>query len=56
MKRVKSANQKIEASIDVADRWGKFDKAILDAALSRIVKAAEKIDREVDDLLAKARK
>ena len=56
MKRVKATRQKIEALNDAAERNGKLDKATLDAALSRILKAAEEIDREVDDLLAKARK
>lgn len=56
MKTVKATRQKIEALQDAAERNGKLDKATIDRALTRIVKAAEDINREVDALLAKARK
>jgi hypothetical protein len=56
MKTVKATRQKIEALHDAAERNAKLDKATIDRALTRIVKAAQDIDREVDELLAKARK
>jgi len=56
MKSVKATRQKIEALNEAAGRNGKMDKATMDRALSRILKAAEEINREVDALLAKARK
>jgi hypothetical protein len=52
MKRVKSTGRRDKASC----LSGKLDKATIDRALDRILKAAEEINREVDDLLAKARK
>jgi hypothetical protein len=56
MKTVKATRQKIEALNDAAKRNGKLDKAAIDQALTRILKAAEEINREVDALLTKARK
>jgi hypothetical protein len=53
---VKATRQKIEALNEAAGRNGKMDRATMDRALSRILKAAEEINREVDALLAKARK
>jgi ferritin-like metal-binding protein YciE len=55
MKTVKTTQQKIEALNEASERNGKLDKAVLDEALDRILKAAQEINREVDDLLAKAR-
>jgi hypothetical protein len=56
MKTAKTTRQKLEALNDASVRNGKLDKAALDQALTRILKAAEEINREVDALLAKARK
>ena len=56
VKAVKATRLKIEALNEAAERNGNLDKAALDRALTRIVKAAEAINREVDELLAKARK
>ena len=56
MKSVKATRQKIEALNEAAGRNGKMDRATMDRALSRILKAAEEINREVDALLTKARK
>lgn len=50
MKTVKATGKKLESR-----RNGKLDKATVDQALDRILKAADEINREVDDLLAKAR-
>ncbi|MFI5352368.1 MAG: hypothetical protein ACHQZS_05325 [Candidatus Binatales bacterium] len=56
VKAVKASRQRIEALTEVAHRNGKLDKATIDRSLDRILKAAQKINREVDDLLAKARR
>ncbi|HVN29603.1 MAG TPA: hypothetical protein VMT64_13990 [Candidatus Binataceae bacterium] len=56
MKAVKATRQKIDALNEGAKRNGKLDKATMDRALNRILRAAEEINREVDELLAKARK
>ena len=56
MKAVKASRQRIEALTEVAHQNGKLDKATIDRSLDRILKAAQKINREVDDLLAKARR
>ena len=56
MKTVKETGRKIEALHEAAEHNGKLDKATLDRAWTRIVKAAEEINREVDELLTKARK
>ncbi len=56
MKAVKASRQKIEALPEIAHHNGKLDKATIDRSLERILKAARKINREVDDLLAKARR
>jgi hypothetical protein len=56
VKSVKATRQKIEALSQAAERNGKMDKATMDRALTRILKAAEEINREVDALLVKARK
>lgn len=55
MKTVKTTHQKIEVLNEASQRNGKLDKAVLDEALDRILKAAQEINREVDDLLVKAR-
>jgi hypothetical protein len=55
MKTVKSTHEKIEALNEAAQQNGKLDKATLNQALDRILKAAQEINQEVDDLLAKAR-
>jgi hypothetical protein len=56
MKAVKATRQKIDALNEGAKRNGKLGQATMDRALDRILKAAEEINREVDELLAKARK
>jgi uncharacterized protein Yka (UPF0111/DUF47 family) len=56
VKTVKATGKKIEALQEAEKLNGKLDKASLDQALARIVKAAEEINHEVDQLLAKARK
>ena len=56
MKTVKATHRKIEALNDAVQRNGKLDKATLDQALDRILKAAQEINREVNALLAKARR
>jgi hypothetical protein len=55
MKTVKSTHEKIEALNEAAQQNGKLDKATLNQALDRILKAAQQINQEVDDLLTKAR-
>ena len=54
MKTVKATHQDLEALNEASQRNGKLDKAVLDSALDRILKAAQEINREVSDLLAKA--
>jgi len=56
MKTVKATGQKVEALSKAAQHNGNLDKHALDQALTKIVKAAEEINREVDQLLTKARK
>jgi hypothetical protein len=56
MKAAKATQQKIQALAEVQQRGnGKLDKAAVDRGLDRILKAARTINREVDELLAKAR-
>jgi len=56
MKAAKATHQKIQALAEVQQRGnGKLDKAAVDRGLARILKAARTINREVDELLAKAR-
>jgi hypothetical protein len=55
MKTVKATHRNLEALSDAAQQNGKLDKVALDQALDRILKSAEEINREVDELLAKAR-
>ena len=55
MKTAKAMHRKIEALNEATQQNGKLDKAALDQALDRILKAALEINREVNDLLAKAR-
>jgi hypothetical protein len=52
MKTVKATHRKIEAVNEAAQQNGKLDTAALD----RILKAAQEINREVADLVAKARR
>ncbi|MGA2409572.1 MAG: hypothetical protein ABSG46_04170 [Candidatus Binataceae bacterium] len=56
MKSVKATHEKIKALTEASERNGKLDKAALDQALDRILKAAQAINHEVNDLLAKARR
>ncbi len=56
MKTVKATHREIEALNEAAQQNGKLDKAALDQALDRILKAAREINREVTDLLAKTRR
>ncbi len=56
MKAVKASRQKIEALTGVVHQNGKLNKATIDRSLDRILRAARKINREVDDLLARARR
>jgi hypothetical protein len=53
MKTVKAMHGEIEALNEATQQNGKLDKAALDQALDRILKAAREINREVNDLLAK---
>jgi hypothetical protein len=55
MKAVKATHQKIEALAEASGQNGKLDKVALDQALDRILKAAQQINEEVDNLLVKAR-
>jgi ferritin-like metal-binding protein YciE len=55
MKTVKATHEKIEALNEASQRNGKLDKATLDEARDRILKAAQEINHEVDDLLARTR-
>jgi len=55
MKTVKSTHEKIDALNEAAQQNGKLDKAALNQALDRILKAAQEINHEVDALLTKAR-
>ena len=55
MKTFKATHLKLEALNDAAQQNGKLNKVALDQALDRILKSAEEINREVDELLAKAR-
>ena len=54
MKTVKATHQNIESLNEASEQNGKLDKATLDKALDRILKAAQEINQEVSDLLAKA--
>lgn len=56
MKTVKATHREIEALNEATQQNGKLDKAALDRAMDRILKAAREINREVNDLLAKARR
>ncbi len=56
MKTVKATHREIEALNEATQQNGKLDKAALDQAMDRILKAAREINREVNDLLAKARR
>jgi hypothetical protein len=55
MKTVKATHREIEALNEATQQNAKLDKAALDQALDRILKAAQEINRQGTDLLAKAR-
>jgi hypothetical protein len=55
MKTVKATHQKIKALSEASGQNGRLDKAALDQGLDRILKAAQEINQEVNDLLVKAR-
>ncbi len=56
MKTVKTTHRKLAELNEAAEQNGKLDKATLDRALDRILTAAQEINREVDELLTKARR
>lgn len=56
MKVVKTNSQKVQALADAAGGNGRLNKATVEHALDRMIKAAEEINRELDELLAKVRK
>jgi hypothetical protein len=55
MKAARDSSEKIEALTEGHGKNGKLDKATLERGLDRIIKAQQEINRELDDLLAKAR-
>ena len=55
MKKTTDARQKLEALADAGGTNGKLDKATLDSSLDRILGAMDEVNRELDELLAKAR-
>ncbi|HXW85472.1 MAG TPA: hypothetical protein VEJ86_13780 [Candidatus Binataceae bacterium] len=55
MKTVKATGQRLDRLSKTAQRNGRLDRAAIDRSMSRILKAAEEINREVSDLLEKAR-
>ncbi len=55
MKAAKDASRKVEELTEVHRHNGKLDKATLERGLDRVLTAMEKVNSELDDLLAKAR-
>jgi hypothetical protein len=56
MKTVKATRQRIEALAQIGQPNGRLDKSAVDRSLNRILKAARQINREVSELLDKARR
>jgi len=55
MKKTSENQQKLQTLADAVGANGKLDKETLDRSLDRMLKAADEINRELDELLAKAR-
>ena len=56
MKRVQKSHQTMEALNQASASNGKgLDKATLDSALDRLIETMDRVNRELDDLLAKAK-
>lgn len=55
MKKTKENQRKLQTFVDVHGSNGKLDKETLDRSLDLMLKAADDISRELDNLLAKAR-
>jgi len=55
MKAAKDASHKVEELTEGHRNNGKLDKATLERGLDRVLTAMEEVNRELDDLLAKAR-
>jgi hypothetical protein len=56
MERARKSHKTIEALNEVPSGNGKgLDKATLDSALDRLIETMEGVNRELDELLAKAR-
>jgi hypothetical protein len=56
MKTVKATRQTIEALNQAGRHNGRLDKAAVERSLDRILKAARQINREVSELLTRARR
>jgi len=56
MERVKKSRETAEALVQTSVTNGKgLDKATLDAALDRLIETMDGVNRELDELLAKAK-
>lgn len=55
MKKTSDSRRKLQALANAGSTYGKLDKATLDASLDRILNAMDEVNRELDELLAKAR-
>jgi hypothetical protein len=55
MKKTSENQPKLQTLADAVGTNGKLDKETLDRSLDRMLKAADEINRELDELLAKAR-
>jgi hypothetical protein len=55
MKKTANSRKKLQAFANASATNGKLDKATLDRGLDRALKAIDEVNRELDELLAKAR-
>jgi hypothetical protein len=57
MKRINESKKQFQALSQTSEGNGKgLDKATLDSALDRLIETMDGVNRELDDLLAKAKK
>ncbi len=55
MKKAANTRRKLEVLAGASGTNGKLDKATFERGLDRILKAMDEVNRELDELLAKAR-
>jgi hypothetical protein len=55
MKKAANTRRKLEALAEASGTNGKLDKPTFERGLDRILKAMDEVNRELDELLAKAR-